>query len=320
MVSAAVTLQAVTPQAIALQANAPTGQSAVVARLEELRPVTAAEPDSQFERVNAAVRFPMNFQLRTAADAKPPEGPKLIPYKVNEGDTLSAIASNYETDVETIAALNPGLDQDLIQPGDELKVMARFQGAVHVVESGDSLDALARDFGVTVDVIAKANQIADVNALKIGQTLMLPGGRRTVRNSTVASRTGGGGGGRAASATYIWPLSGLITSEFGPRWGTTHPGLDIAAPTGTPVVAARGGKVVHSAWDGSYGLCVILDHGDGTRTRYAHASVLLVQVGQWVEQGSPVIRVGSTGYSTGPHLHFEVAVDGRSVNPRGYLP
>ncbi len=295
--------------------NAPAGLSAAVVRLEELRPVTEELPS---ERVAATARFPINFQLKTTVDTEKTEGPKLVTYKVREGDTLWDLSRNFQTDEGTIAALNQDIDPDLIQPGDELKIMANFQGVIHTVEEGDSLEGVAQDYGVTVDTIAKANQLTNVHEIRVGQALMLPGGRRTIRNTSVASR--GGSARREASASYIWPLSGVITSEFGPRWGTSHPGLDIAAPTGTPAVAARSGKVVHSAWDGSYGLCVILDHGDGTRTRYAHASVLLVQVGDWVEQGSPVIRVGSTGYSTGPHLHFEVIIGGRPLNPRGYLP
>lgn len=301
-----------------VQVNAPAGPSAVVAHLEELRPVTASEPDRQYEREATTPRFPVNFQLRTGAE-KAPEAPKPVTYTVREGDTLWNIARNFGTDEGTLAALNPDIDPDLIQPGTELKVLANFSGAVYVVQAGDTLDGVAREFSVSVEAIARANQIGNINELRPGQTLVLPGGRRTVRNTVVASRSSGASA-RTAAAGYIWPLTGVITSEFGPRWGTTHPGLDIAAPSGTPVVAARAGRVVLSAWDGNYGLSVVLDHGDGTRTRYAHASMLLVQVGQWVEQGAPVIRVGSTGFSTGPHLHFEVIINGTPVNPKNYLP
>ena len=118
----------------------------------------------------------------------------------------------------------------------------------------------------------------------------------------------------------IRPLSGTITSRFGPRWGSTHRGLDIAAPTGTPVAAAAGGTVVFSGWD-SYGLgnCVKISHGNGVETVYGHCSELYVTVGQTVSQGEVISAVGSTGNSTGPHLHLEIRLDGVAQNPQLYL-
>lgn len=119
---------------------------------------------------------------------------------------------------------------------------------------------------------------------------------------------------------WQWPITGgMISSEFGGRWGGVHTGIDIAVPAGTEAVAVVAGTVEFSGWDGGYGYCVIIDHGDGVKTRYAHASAILVTTGDKVAQGAPVIQVGTTGHTTGPHLHFEVIVNGTAQNPRNFL-
>jgi len=103
------------------------------------------------------------------------------------------------------------------------------------------------------------------------------------------------------------------------RWGRMHEGIDIAATIGTPIHAAASGTVIHAGWLGGYGNLVVVDHGDGLATAYAHASAILVAVGQQVSQGDTLSLVGSTGNSTGPHLHFEVRVNGSAVDPLLYL-
>jgi len=125
--------------------------------------------------------------------------------------------------------------------------------------------------------------------------------------------------GQPSSSGLIWPVSGPITSPFGMRWGKLHPGLDIGAGTGTPIKAAAAGTVIVAAYDGGYGNLVVIDHGNGLATAYAHQSQLAVSVGQQVGQGQTIGYVGSTGFSTGPHLHFEVRVNGSPVDPMGYL-
>jgi murein DD-endopeptidase MepM/ murein hydrolase activator NlpD len=122
---------------------------------------------------------------------------------------------------------------------------------------------------------------------------------------------------------YIWPAKGLMTSGYGWRWGRMHAGIDIAADVGTPIVAAADGVVEFSGWNsGGYGIMVEIRHADGSLTRYAHNNATLVKEGQKVKQGEQIAEMGSTGYSTGPHLHFEVhaASDGGSVDPIAYLP
>ncbi|MEN3313922.1 MAG: hypothetical protein V7605_156 [Acidimicrobiaceae bacterium] len=126
------------------------------------------------------------------------------------------------------------------------------------------------------------------------------------------------GSGTASSAGLIWPIHAPVTSEFGARWGTIHPGIDIAAPTGTPIAAAKDGTVVFAGPNDGYGNYVCIDHGGGMSTCYAHQSRIAVSEGQSVRQGEIIGFVGSTGHSTGAHLHFEVRIDGVVQNPRNY--
>ena len=119
----------------------------------------------------------------------------------------------------------------------------------------------------------------------------------------------------------IWPAAGYVSSPYGLRFDGTefHQGIDIAAEMGTPIVATADGVVTAAGWNGGYGNMVDVDHGGGIVTRYGHASALAVTVGQQVRRGEVIAYVGSTGHSTGPHVHYEVRVDGQPVNPAGYL-
>jgi len=119
---------------------------------------------------------------------------------------------------------------------------------------------------------------------------------------------------------FIWPVQGVLTSGFGPRWGRMHTGIDIAAPSGTPIHAAKAGEVIFTGWLGGYGNAVIVDHGDGIATLYGHQSRIGSTEGQILNQGDVLGFVGTTGHSTGNHLHFEVRIDTKPVNPRPYLP
>jgi murein DD-endopeptidase MepM/ murein hydrolase activator NlpD len=125
--------------------------------------------------------------------------------------------------------------------------------------------------------------------------------------------------GTPSSSGLVWPVSGAITSGFGPRWGRMHEGLDIAGGAGTPIAAAAAGTVILAGSQGGYGNLVVVDHGGGLSTAYAHLSSIAVSTGQSVGQGTVVGGMGTTGNSTGVHLHFEVRVNGGAVNPLGYL-
>jgi murein DD-endopeptidase MepM/ murein hydrolase activator NlpD len=122
-----------------------------------------------------------------------------------------------------------------------------------------------------------------------------------------------------SSSGMIWPVSGPVTSGFGWRWGRMHEGIDIAVPTGTPVAAAASGRVIYAGWMGGYGNLVVIDHGGGIATAYGHNSSIAVGNGSSVSQGQTISYAGSTGHSTGPHVHFEVRVNGSPVDPLGYL-
>jgi murein DD-endopeptidase MepM/ murein hydrolase activator NlpD len=132
-------------------------------------------------------------------------------------------------------------------------------------------------------------------------------------------QAGSMGSGQPSSAGFIWPCDGVVTSGFGMRWGRMHEGIDIGCAYGAPNRAAAAGTVIYAGWMSGYGNLVVVDHGNGLSTAYAHASSLAVSVGQSVAQGQTVSYVGSTGHSTGPHLHFEVRVNSVAVDPLQYL-
>ena len=135
-------------------------------------------------------------------------------------------------------------------------------------------------------------------------------GFSTSRSTTSAKNLG---------ISFVRPTSGVVTSRFGARWGRTHTGIDIGAPTGTPIKAAAGGTVIFSGWKGTLGKLVVVSHGNGVQTYYAHCSSLLVSSGQTVSAGQLIAKMGNTGRSTGPHLHFEIRSNGYAINPQSYI-
>lgn len=208
---------------------------------------------------------------------------------------------------------------------------AAVEETFHTVRPGDNLFKIARKYGVSVDELAKRNQIKD-NKLKVGQKLRVPRGQRSRRlpqpiaeakidgNKTQAI-PGEGPAVAAPGAVWIWPIEGPVASRFGLRGRHhMHAGVDITCPTGTTIIASRGGSVRFSGREGGYGLLVILDHGDGTISYYAHMSKLIVKVGDKVEQGGRLGLSGRTGHATGPHLHFEIRTNERPVDPLTVLP
>jgi len=134
-----------------------------------------------------------------------------------------------------------------------------------------------------------------------------------------AQHSGGGASSTPSSAGLIWPVSGPITSPFGWRWGRMHEGIDIGVPMGTPIRAAAAGTIIYCGWEEGYGNLTVIDHGGNLATAYGHQSSIAVACGQQVAQGQVIGYVGCTGHCTGPHLHFEVRIDGNPVDPMGYL-
>jgi murein DD-endopeptidase MepM/ murein hydrolase activator NlpD len=195
----------------------------------------------------------------------------------------------------------------------------------HRVASGETLWSLARYYHVDLVRLMAVNRISDPARLSVGQDLVIPG--RTAQSAAPAGGHPAGGNTPAAPVVargwngfVTWPLLGELTQQFGPQAdGSFHHGLDIAGNTGMTVRAAQRGLVIYAGWLPIYGFTVIIDHGSGFRTLYAHLHDFLVRVGDFVEQGQVIAHVGSSGNASGPHLHFEVRRNNQSVNPLPYL-
>jgi murein DD-endopeptidase MepM/ murein hydrolase activator NlpD len=149
----------------------------------------------------------------------------------------------------------------------------------------------------------------------LAQSAQLAARIRSAQGSAVVP----GPTGPASAAGLVWPVHGILTSGYGWRWGRMHEGIDLAVASGTPVVAAASGTVIVAGWMGGYGNLVVIDHGNGLATAYGHNTSVTVGYGQTVAQGQLIAYSGSTGHSTGPHVHFEVRVNGSPVDPLGYL-
>ncbi len=298
-------------------------------------------------------------ELKIPFSVKVADGPRLPPgvvaYKTRAGDTLEAIAKRFGLSLLDLVSANPGLDSlDRIPLGYTLLIPQGERGEIVPLAPGTTLVDLARRYRIDLAELARANGVSDPLALKPGDLVLLPGieakaamarlekkraeerrlaaerrrrwlaelARRRARIKQVSYRPG-----KASLKGFQWPLSRFrITSYFGYRriWvagSNFHSGIDLAAPAGTPVHAARDGRVIFAGWGYYYGRYVRIDHGGGVETRYAHMLRLAVRPGQWVRRGQVIGYVGASGRGAyGVHLHFEVRVRGRPVNPLSYLP
>lgn len=260
-------------------------------------------------------------KLRLSASDPAPE-PLVV--SVAPGDTVWTLARAYEVPVDEVLASNGLSAGALIHPGDRLTIPGRYAtptsdtgGAVPptvTIGKGDSLWSIAHRYDTTVAALMSANGLSS-ERVYAGQTLrIVPRDELArARPATADPRPG------ASGAAMMWPIVGTITSRFGYRRLTVagsnfHTGLDIDGVTGEPIHAAVGGTVTLAGWNGGYGNCVIITVGD-TEYYYGHASKLLVSAGDVVKAGDVIALVGSTGHSTGSHLHFEIRVDGDPVDP-----
>ncbi len=212
----------------------------------------------------------------------------------------------------------------------------------HLVVCDECLDSLAEDYGVPPETIERANELSRREVpLAAGESILIPRQEADLALTLAEVRARRRGesfastirGERSVKFTmpapakvlprpaerFLRPVSGRITSPWGMRGGRLHDGVDIPAPSGTPILAARSGRVVFSGNIRGFGRTVTIDHGDGMRTRYSHNSANLVKVGDTVRQGQAIAKVGRTGRATCNHVHFSVLIDGKPVNPEKYL-
>jgi murein DD-endopeptidase MepM/ murein hydrolase activator NlpD len=193
--------------------------------------------------------------------------------------------------------------------------------AVRTQQQRDARDQLlASQSSLSNNRSKQRNQLASVREQKeawIAQANALAAADARVRGQLASVQSGSTSSPSAQG--LVWPVSGPVTSPYGMRWGRLHAGIDIAAPTGTPIRAAASGTVVIAAWNGGYGNYTCIDHGGGLATCYAHQSSYAVSSGAQVSQGQVIGYVGNTGHSFGAHLHFEVRINGAPVDPLGYL-
>lgn len=254
-------------------------------------------------------------------------GPLYCVYEVRAGDTLASIAraaglvsTEDIAGFDLLVASNKAVlnsSADVLEAGEKLRIPLQ-QGIIHTVVAQETLGEIASRYGVTADAIVgvAANQLSDRNTLRAGAEIFVPDPKKLGRAVAVpGARASASAGGSLLS----WPAVGGITSYFGP----SHPlGIDIALMPGDPVTAAASGTVTFAGGDPccSYGLFVIIDHGNGLHTLYGHLSVIYVKQGERVDRGERIGLGGYTGSGTGPHLHFEVHVGTMLADPLTYLP
>jgi murein DD-endopeptidase MepM/ murein hydrolase activator NlpD len=277
--------------------------------------------------------FPANESLQRAAvpfttvHVEPtPVSAEIQLYTVQGGDTVLGIAEKFGLKPETIQWANPQLEMnaDLIRPGDSLNILP-VDGALHTITSGDTLGSIASKYEVTVEDIINypGNNLADANApLTIANKLVIPNGVKPFVNQQAVAYTSGAApapaNARIGGGNFVWPTAGSINQ----RYWAGHAAVDLGAWTGAPVKAADGGYVALATggWNGGYGNHVIIDHGNGFVTLYAHLNSIFVKPGESVVAGQQIGSVGNSGNSTGPHLHFEIRYQGVPRDPMAYLP
>ena len=244
-------------------------------------------------------------------------------YTVEPGDTLSSIAQSFNLKKDTIMGENNIWNPNQLKVGSQLKILP-VDGISYVVKKGDTVDKLAKKYKVEKGVILSQNQLQD-ETLIADATIIIPGAKPDIAisapgvgksaPSAVALYTG-----PKASGRLIFPTVGTITQNY----HSGHLALDIANRSKGPIFAAAAGKVIKASygWNGGYGNEIIIDHGNGMQTLYAHSEKLYVKEGQYVEQGQTIAWMGNTGNvrgATGIHLHFEVRIKGVKYNPKNFF-
>jgi len=256
---------------------------------------------------------------------------------VEKGENYWTISKKYNISISDIKSANPDINPDLIHPGDELslvipkpfigvktKEVVMYEQNVAYETEYEKVSWLYNDEYQTkrkgeYGVAEVKAEIIKENGIEISRNII----EEKIIDEPVKEILYNGvkePPPKKGTGYFIDPLpTGYVSSRYGPRWSSYHYALDIASTTGTPVKAADGGVVIFSGWSGDYGYLVEIDHGGGFTTRYAHNSKIFVSVGEKVYQGQKISAVGETGYTTGPHVHFEVRKYGSPVNPSEYI-
>jgi murein DD-endopeptidase MepM/ murein hydrolase activator NlpD len=257
---------------------------------------------------------------------------RLVTYEVRSGDTSWDIARSYNVSTDQLAQANPAINLESLQIGQVLNVTFR-EPHVHtqsvskrvVKESIPFTERVTKDpnlwpwqYVVTTPGEPGTRELTIREYRENGRVVKT----EVVENKVLSqpkqqvAKTGSKQVPDMGTGSLVFPVAGDITSWFGPRWGSYHYAIDIATSSGTPILAADSGMVVYRGWDGNYGMTIHIDHGGGELvTWYAHMSGYAVKQGDVVEKGQVIGYVGDTGFSTGPHLHYEVHVDGVAVDP-----
>ena len=247
------------------------------------------EPSPPLSRPSAGTLIAQEIEIPRRPSLPPPPPSTTVSTVVRLGDTLLKIAQRYGLTMGELLQLNPGLETARLVVGSQIQVVRSAPGRSRMLLG-----------------------LAPVGSGGLSWP-ELPSFGNDQRPTSPYLR---------GNSALIWPAQGTFTSGYGWRWGRMHRGIDIANNVGTPIVAAARGRVSFAGWhEGGYGYFVEITHEDGRRTRYGHNSNLLVREGQQVDQGQVISQMGSTGRSTGPHLHFEVLPPGEgAMNPLQFLP
>lgn len=262
------------------------------------------------------------METTTAVSVKPRDG--VVTYIVQPGDTVSSIAKKFDVSIDTIRWQNDLKSIDAIKPNQKVEVPP-VTGMMHRVKRGETIYSIAKKYDVDAQQVLNwpFNSYADDEtfALAVGQNLVVPDGVKPAEQlwdpKRYIARTTPDAGVVSALGSFVWPAAGRITQ----RWVWYHKAIDIANNTSPSILAADSGRVVVAGWpDGfGYGNRIIIDHGNGFQTLYGHLSSISVSVGQTVNRGDVIGRMGTTGRSSGVHLHFEIRQGGALLNPLQYL-
>jgi murein DD-endopeptidase MepM/ murein hydrolase activator NlpD len=302
------------PNSSLFETQVTTNQDSIKSRIAVLpKPI-----DSQVLEQSQLDGKPMEFPAIPEAEATISATEMQAEFKQWESKNQDSIQTSAQTNVAAISpesAPSIQIERDNIREASQLEIKADLKAPTR------STPFKSRPAKVAVANVQSAPllQIDRSNNL-VRQTQVSPK-LPALSASSYLPEMANPSGGKIADSGYIWPAAGVLSSGFGWRWGRVHQGIDISGPVGTPIVAAASGVVDFSGWNnGGYGNMVEIRHEDGTITRYAHNSALYVRAGQTVNQGQAIAAMGSTGFSTGPHLHFEIRPNGRrAVNPIAYL-